>query len=276
MIRQNFRLLRRADILVDLLRQQWKISGSLKDLPETPVWWINATCLETGKNWRFSKREMGDWRFGRHYEPPFGLASAVAASAAVPYAIGALRFELPRTGWYATDPATRKPLHSIRPTLDAVHLWDGGAYENLGWNRYSRWGRDSVDCDFLICSDAFGAPFDRAEHGPFHQHTSRSTCKPVCSTSPAIKSGHCGAGCSSTPSGAARSRECFCEWAIPRAILISSLVVPRRRRNTMTLTNPLIFVDLGIGPIRPVFVDAPPGEQLERRDGWSGSWVRAS
>ena len=42
------------------------------------------------------------------------------------------------------------------------------------------------------------------------------------------------------------------------------------------LTNPLIFVDLGIGPIRPVFVDAPPGEQLERRDGWSGSWVRAS
>ena len=133
MIRQNFRLLsRRADILVDLLRQQWKISGSLKDLPETPVWWINATCLETGKNWRFSKREMGRLAVRRHYEPPFGLASAVVASAAVPYAIGALRFELPRTGWYATDPATRKPLHGIRPTLDAVHLWDGGAYENLG------------------------------------------------------------------------------------------------------------------------------------------------
>lgn len=157
MIRQNFRLLsRRADILVDPLRQQWKISGSLMDLPETPVWWINATCLETGKNWRFSKREMGDWQFGRHYEPPFGLASAVVASAAVPYAIGALRFELPRTGWYATDPATRKPLHGIRPTLDAVHLWDGGAYENLGLEPLFKVGRGLVGCDFLICSDASG------------------------------------------------------------------------------------------------------------------------
>jgi hypothetical protein len=43
-----------------------------------------------GKNWRFSKQEMGDWQFGKHYVPPFRLAEAVAASAVVPYAIGAL------------------------------------------------------------------------------------------------------------------------------------------------------------------------------------------
>jgi NTE family protein len=156
-IRQNIRLLnRRANILVDLLRQQWKISGRLNDLPETPVWWINATCLETGKNWRFSKREMGDWQFGRHYEPPFSLAQAVTGSAAVPYAIGTLRFELPQAGWYATDPATRKPLHGIKPPLDAVHLWDGGAYENLGLESLYKAGQGLVDCDFLICSDASG------------------------------------------------------------------------------------------------------------------------
>jgi NTE family protein len=156
-IRHNIRLLnRRADILVDLLGQQWKIFGRLKDLPETPVWWINATCLETGKNWRFSKREMGDWQFGRHYEPPFSLAQAVAASAAVPYAIGALRFDLPRAGWYATDPATSKPLHGIKPTLNAVHLWDGGAYENLGLESLYKLDQGLVGCDFLICSDASG------------------------------------------------------------------------------------------------------------------------
>lgn len=156
-IRQNMRLLnRRANILVDLLQQQWKIGGSLKDLPETPVWWINATCLETAKNWRFSKREMGDWQFGRHYEPPFSLAEAVAASAAVPYAIGTLRFKLPQTGWYATDPATRKPLHAIKPPLDAIHLWDGGAYENLGVEPLYKVDQGLVGCDFLICSDASG------------------------------------------------------------------------------------------------------------------------
>jgi NTE family protein len=157
LIHQNFRLLnRRADILVDLLEQQWKINGRLKDLPDTPTWWINTTCLETGKNWRFSKQEMGDWQFGRHYEPPFTLAQAVAASAAVPYVIGALRVELPQAGWYATDPATRKPLEGIRPRLDVVHLWDGGAYENLGLEALYKADQGLVGCDFLICSDASG------------------------------------------------------------------------------------------------------------------------
>jgi NTE family protein len=84
-MRHNRALLnRRADILVDLLARQWNITATLSDLPEMPLWWINTTCLETGKNWRFSKREMGDWQFGRHYTPPFSLAEAVAASAAVP------------------------------------------------------------------------------------------------------------------------------------------------------------------------------------------------
>jgi NTE family protein len=156
-IRHNLRLLnRRADILVDLLQRQWKINAALSELPETPLWWINATCLETGKNWRFSKREMGDWQFGRHYAPPFSLAQAVAASAAVPYVIGALQFELPRSGWYATDPATRKPLHVIEPPFEVVRLWDGGAYENLGLEPLYKAGQGLVDCDFLICSDASG------------------------------------------------------------------------------------------------------------------------
>lgn len=146
----------RAQILTDLLERQWNIKAALSDLPESPTWWINTTCVETGKNWRFSKREMGDWRFGRHYEPPFALAQAVTASAAVPYAIGALRFALPRAGWYATDPASRRPLQAATPSLEAVHLWDGGAYENLGLEPVYKIDRGLVDCDFLICSDASG------------------------------------------------------------------------------------------------------------------------
>jgi NTE family protein len=94
----------RAAVLADLLTRRWGIDGTLGDLPDRPLWWINTTCMETGKNWRFSKREMGDWQFGRHYKPTFKLAEAVAASAAVPYVIGALEFGLPVDGWFRTDP----------------------------------------------------------------------------------------------------------------------------------------------------------------------------
>jgi NTE family protein len=146
----------RARVLAELLVERWGVDGFLRDLPDRPVWWINATCLETGKGWRFSKREMGDWQFGRHYEPPFLLAEATAASAAIPYAIGALRLHLPKDGWYLTDPATRRPIQRKAPPAPAVRLWDGGVYENLGLESLYKPQQGLIGCDFLICSDASG------------------------------------------------------------------------------------------------------------------------
>ena len=146
----------RAGILADRLASQWGVVGRLADLPDLPVWTINATCIETGKNWRFSKREMGDWSFGRHYSPPFGIAQAAAASAAVPYGIGALRFRLPSQGWMRTDPATREPLEAKSPPSETDHLWDGGAYENLGLEAIFKPGEPLRGCDYLVCSDASG------------------------------------------------------------------------------------------------------------------------
>ncbi|WGD55281.1 patatin-like phospholipase family protein [Bradyrhizobium sp. CB1650] len=58
----------RASVLARLLERNWGVSGTLADLPDTPHWLINTTCLETGKNWRFAKREMGDWSFARRGE----------------------------------------------------------------------------------------------------------------------------------------------------------------------------------------------------------------
>jgi NTE family protein len=153
----NARLLsHRAAVLADLLNRKWGVEGKLAELPEQPLWWINATCFETGKNWHFSKREMGDWQFGRHYSPPFSLAEAAAASAAVPYVIGALKLGLPTDGWYRTDPATRAPEERVRPAWPQVRLWDGGAYENLGVEALFKPSQPLRDCDFLICSDASG------------------------------------------------------------------------------------------------------------------------
>ena len=146
----------RAMVLAELLRTRWGICGSIDHLPERPVWWINAACLETATNWRFSKREMGDWRFGRHFQPKVPIAIAAAASAAVPYAVGALRLDLPSGGWYRTDPATRRPTEKRQVALTSVRLWDGGAYENLGLEPLFKPQSGLLGCDFLICSDASG------------------------------------------------------------------------------------------------------------------------
>ncbi len=143
----------RANILAKALEKRWKVEGSLADLPDHPTWWINATCLETAKNWRFSKREMGDWKFGRHYNPKIKLATAAAASAAFPYLIGALKVGLPKDGWHRNDPATWAPMERKDPLYTSVRLWDGGVYGTLGLDALFKPEGQLIDCDFLVCSD---------------------------------------------------------------------------------------------------------------------------
>lgn len=156
-LRANVRILfRRANILAEMLRRRWGINLKLTDLPSTPTWHINTTCIETGKNWRFSREGMGDWKFGRHFSPDVAVADAIAASAAVPYAIGALKLDLPEHGWWQTDPATKEPLRQIKPSRRAVHLWDGGAYENMALEPIYKPMEGLQDCDILMCSDASG------------------------------------------------------------------------------------------------------------------------
>lgn len=147
----------RARILANFLETRWGISGKLTDLPARPFWVINTTCIESGKNWRFSHKFMGDWKFGTHFAPPFSISEAMAASAALPYVIGALRLKLPADGWQAIEPGTRNPTHEIAPHTRSVRLWDGGAYENLGLEPLYKPGGRIVGCDELIVSDASGA-----------------------------------------------------------------------------------------------------------------------
>ena len=39
----------RANIMAETIRAKWNVNLSLKDLPDTPRWFINTTCYETGK-----------------------------------------------------------------------------------------------------------------------------------------------------------------------------------------------------------------------------------
>lgn len=149
-------LTRRSLSVSKLLRSRWRVIGSLSELPENPYWIINTTCIETGKNWRFSRKEMGDWVFGRNYQPSYDIADVVAASAAIPYALGAMSFKLPNNGWFECDPSTGIPVKEKELPLDTVRLWDGGAYENLGLEPLYKPGRGSIECDNVIVSDASG------------------------------------------------------------------------------------------------------------------------
>ncbi len=148
--------LHRGKVIANLLERRWGTQGYLHNLPDTPEWLINTTCIETGKNWRFSKFEMGDWKFGRHYNPNIKICEAVAASAAVPYAINSVKIKLPSEGWCKTNPATSQPTVPQKPPLCKVHLWDGGAYENLGIEPLYKPDRKMINCENIIVSDASG------------------------------------------------------------------------------------------------------------------------
>ena len=112
--------------------------ATLQDLPADPGprFVINATNVQTGALWRFSRPYMGDWQVGRVRNPTLPLAIAVAASAAFPPVLSPLMLTV--------EPSTVQPeagavLHET-PYTSRIVLTDGGVYDNLGletvWKRY--------------------------------------------------------------------------------------------------------------------------------------------
>lgn len=70
----------RANLLSALLQERWGVTAKLASIPKLPRWLINATCYETGKNWRFESFRMGDYRFGYSNDTDIPVSDAVAAS----------------------------------------------------------------------------------------------------------------------------------------------------------------------------------------------------
>lgn len=156
-----WRLVRgRAHVLAGVIKQQWGVGGTLDQLSDMPRWIINATCYETGKNWRFSKTRMGDYATNYVVNPQFPLAAAMAASAAVPGLIGPLVIRTKEYGWHVFQKSGElKPVAARAKRYD---LWDGGVYDNLGMEpiyKPTEGLRSGVD--FVIVSDA-SAPLEFA------------------------------------------------------------------------------------------------------------------
>lgn len=119
---------------------------SLQDLPTTPRFVINATNVQSGVLWRFTKPYMGDYRVGRIHNPTVKLALAVAASSAFPPLLSPLVMEV--------DPNSFLPNSGddlqYQPFTSKVFLTDGGVYDNLGLEPV--WGRYKT----ILASDAGG------------------------------------------------------------------------------------------------------------------------
>jgi NTE family protein len=114
-------------------------NATLQDLPsdeQGPRFVINATNVQSGALWRFSKPFMADYLVGMVKNPTVPLASAVAASSAFPPVLSPARLHL-STGDFVPDPQC--PLQK-EPFTTEVFLTDGGVYDNLGletaWKRY--------------------------------------------------------------------------------------------------------------------------------------------
>src|SRR5260370_1226491 len=120
----------RAKVVSESMRALWGLSVALQDVSESPRWIINATTYETGKNWRFIPRRMGDYGIGYVAHPKLLLAEAVAASAAFPGLIGPLALRTKDFEWARFD-ATGNLVPVAPPSVDKVTLWDGGVYDNL-------------------------------------------------------------------------------------------------------------------------------------------------
>jgi NTE family protein len=146
----------RGDVWAEALEKVWEIKGTLKQIAELPRWFINATCYETGRNWRFSQHHIGDWKFGHNFTQSVPISLAVAASAAIPYMAGLVKLSIEPEGWFSINPATDEPIETTKPIRRAVRLWDGGVYENLGVEAVYKPQRGLVqkDIGLLIVSDA--------------------------------------------------------------------------------------------------------------------------
>jgi NTE family protein len=109
---------------------------TLQDLPDNPRFVINATSVQSGVLWRFSKPFMADWRVGLVKNPNVLLAVAVGASSAFPPVLSPVRLDLTP---FTFEPGSGADLQ-VEPYTSEAILTDGGVYDNLGletaWKNY--------------------------------------------------------------------------------------------------------------------------------------------
>jgi NTE family protein len=120
------------NLVARAMYMDWRVRGTLNDLPRAPVWSINCTTAENGRRFRFKDGRLGDYESGYAEAGQFPLASAMAVSAAFPVGIGPFRLYVKRLTWWKRPTWNAKTEEKIDPPSKVLHLYDGGVYDNLG------------------------------------------------------------------------------------------------------------------------------------------------
>ncbi|WP_174298004.1 patatin-like phospholipase family protein [Sphingomonas bacterium] len=100
--------------------------ATLQDLPVAPVFVINATNVETGSLWRFSRARARDWQVGEIAAPRLRLADAVTASSAFPPVLSPFVLKVGPADFTTVEAGVDASF------LRDIALTDGGVYDNLG------------------------------------------------------------------------------------------------------------------------------------------------
>lgn len=148
---------KKVNLLAKILRKHWGISGEITDLRKKPLWYVNCTTYETGKRFRFTQGNMGDYQTGYVKDPKISVADAVASSAGFPILIGPYKMRTDKYLWTKTYYSKNNPIHHKDKYF---HLWDGGVYDNLGLESVYKpddGGSLSKGLSYLIVSNASGA-----------------------------------------------------------------------------------------------------------------------
>ena len=128
-----------AEKVADAYRTHLFGNATLQDLPPSPRFVINATSVQSGALFRFSRPFIADYRVGMIRNPTIALALAVTASSAFPPVLSPLKLEFDASDWDPPSGYAHEDLHR-EPYLTDVVLTDGGVYDNLGletaWKRY--------------------------------------------------------------------------------------------------------------------------------------------
>lgn len=104
----------------------------LIQLPRYPVWSCHSTCLNTGKRFRFTQKDMGGNLLGVTKDiQDIDVSFAVACSAAFPIMFAPIKLKSHKRiffkEWWKT-----KPILNTEAMPEFFYLSDGGIYDNLG------------------------------------------------------------------------------------------------------------------------------------------------
>ena len=147
-----------SDRVVAAYRDHLFGKATLRDLPrdeDGPRFVINATSVQTGALFRFSRPYLADYHLGRFLDPDVSLAEAVAASSAFPPFLSPAELKLDHLHYEedSGDPA-------YAAFRKKAVLTDGGVYDNLGLE--TAWKGHAM----LLVSDGGGAM--GADEAPAH------------------------------------------------------------------------------------------------------------